>query len=443
MSGEAAGIGARVAEERKLRGLTQRQLAERAHVSLSLLRKVEQGTVPASPAFTSSAARALGVGPAELLGQPYHREIPSDHRVFAVVPVLRRELTAYLLPPEDDAPARPISQLADAVAEASRLRHAVDLTRLGAQLPGLLAELRIAWHQTRDSERERVFGLLAEAYYAAGQLASKLGYTDLASISVDRYEWAAERSGDELAVLVGSYQRAEELICLDDCATARRLLDDARSCIEDRLGHVDPPTLATWGNLHLKSGLAAARAGDRTGADAHLAEAKEAADRIGVDRDDYRLCFGPTNVKIWSVALAVEMLDGTEAIKRADQLTLPRSAPREHAGHHWIDLARGYLLHGDHQRALATFHQAPANRTTADSLPPPGPRNRSCSRPSRQAPHRHPHQLRRLARYHRLIPLVNRPPGFQGPARALVQTFKDPKIGLVGESTGADRGRVR
>ncbi len=358
MIGESASIGTRVAEERKLRGLTQRQLAERAHVSLSLLRKVEQGTVPASPAFTSATARALGVGPAELLGQPYPRETPTDHRVFAAVPALRRELTAYLLPPEDDVRARPVRQLADAVAAISQLRHAVDLNRLGAQLPGLLAELRTAWYHTTGSERQRIFGLLAETYYAAGQLASKLGYTDLASISVDRYEWAAERSGDELAVLVGAYRRAGELICLDDCGTARRLLDDARSRIEDRLGHGDPPTLATWGNLHLKSGLAAARAGDRASADAHLAEAKQTADRIGVDRDDYRLCFGPTNVHIWSVGLAVEMLDGTEAITRAEKFTLPRSAPRERVGHHWIDLARGYLLHGDHQRALATLNQA-------------------------------------------------------------------------------------
>jgi transcriptional regulator with XRE-family HTH domain len=106
-TGESASIGTRVAEERKLRGLTQRQLAERAHVSLSLLRKVEQGTVPASPAFTSAAARALGMGPAELLGQPYLRETPTDHRVFTVIPALRRELTAYLLPPENNVPPRP------------------------------------------------------------------------------------------------------------------------------------------------------------------------------------------------------------------------------------------------------------------------------------------------------------------------------------------------
>jgi hypothetical protein len=89
---------------------------------------------------------------------------------------------------------------------------------------------------------------------------------------VDRYEWAADRSGDELAVLVGVYRRARELICLDDCATAQRL-EDARARLEDRLGRPEPPTLATCGNPHLKSGLAAARAGDCAGADAHLTEA--------------------------------------------------------------------------------------------------------------------------------------------------------------------------
>jgi len=38
------GVGARTARTRKLAGLTQRQLAERADSSLSLMRKVEQGT---------------------------------------------------------------------------------------------------------------------------------------------------------------------------------------------------------------------------------------------------------------------------------------------------------------------------------------------------------------------------------------------------------------
>ncbi|MGH3924105.1 MAG: helix-turn-helix domain-containing protein, partial [Pseudonocardiaceae bacterium] len=76
------------------------------------------------------------------------------------------------------------------------------------------------------------------------------------------------------------------------------------------------------------------------------------------DRDDYRLCFGPTNVNIWSVGLAVEMLDGTEAVKRAETFTIPSTAQRERVGHHWIDLARGWLIYGDKTKAFTTLLQA-------------------------------------------------------------------------------------
>jgi hypothetical protein len=143
-----------------------------------------------------------------------------------------------------------------------------------------------------------------------------------------------------------------------DWASALRFLENSRSSIEPDIGKNNPVTLSVWGNLHLKSGLAAARAGNRDLADAHLAEAEETARCIGQDRDDYRLCFGPTNVNIWSVALAVEMLDGTEAVKRAQKFTIPPTAQRERVGHHCIDLARGYLIHGDKTKAFATLQKA-------------------------------------------------------------------------------------
>jgi transcriptional regulator with XRE-family HTH domain len=352
------GIGRRVAEERKLAGLTQQQLARRASVSMSLVRKVEQGAAPASPAFVSAVARALGVGVAELMGQPYARDNRTEQRLYATVPPLRRELAAYCAPPEEGVRIRPLSELAAAVAQASEHRHAANLDALGAELPGLLAELRAATWQLTGTDRERAFGLLGEAYYAAGQAVYKLGYVDLASVTVDRYEWAAEQSGDELAVLVGHYRRAGEMINAADWSGALRMLDHSRQRIDGDLGSAAAPRLSMWGNLHLKSALAAARGGDRAAADAHLAEARETAGRVGVDRDDYRLCFGPTNVNIWSVGIAVEMMDGAEAVQRANTFVLPGSAPRERVGHHWIDLARGYLLHGDHDRAVNTLLRA-------------------------------------------------------------------------------------
>lgn len=355
---DAAGVGRQVSAARKLAGWTQHELARRAAVSLSLVRAVEQGRAPASPAFVSACARALNLGIADLLELPYPRNNREEHRVHAAIPSIRRELAAYCVEPDDDVRPRDLGELAESVTRVSTLRHAVNLDQLGVEVPALLQELRAAAYVAVGHERERAFGLLAESYCAASQFAYKLGYIDLSSLAVDRYEWAAAHSGDELAVLVGDYQRAGEMICAADWSAALRLLEGSRSRIEDQLGTGDPATIATWGNLHLKSGLAAARSGQRELADAHLAEAKEAAQRIGVDRDDYRLCFGPTNVNIWSVGLAVEMLDGTEAVKRAERFVLPANAPRERVGHHWIDLARGLLYHGDKRKALAALQRA-------------------------------------------------------------------------------------
>jgi transcriptional regulator with XRE-family HTH domain len=351
------GVGTRVAEERKLAGWTQARLAAEAHVSTSLVKAVEQGRAPASPAFISACGRALKVGVTALLEQPYPRTTRDEQLVHAGIPDLRRELAVYRIPP-DDVPSRTLDDLTADVARASEMRHMVNLGELGTFLPSLLHDLRVAWHSGSTSDQERIFGLLAETYAATSQVVYKLGYIDLASLAVDRYEWAAARSGDELAVLAGDYQRAGEMIGVADWAGAERFLEASRKAIEPDIGKGDPATLAMWGNLHLKSGLAAARAGRRDTADAHLAEATETAARIGVDRDDYRLCFGPTNVQIWSVGLAVEMLDGTEAVKRSEKVTLPTGTPRERAGHHYIDLARGYLLHGDREKAFSALQSA-------------------------------------------------------------------------------------
>src|SRR6476469_3923842 len=61
-------VGDRVASLRKLRGITQPQLAAAAHFSTSTVKQVEQGAIPPSAAFVAAAARALGVTAAQLYG---------------------------------------------------------------------------------------------------------------------------------------------------------------------------------------------------------------------------------------------------------------------------------------------------------------------------------------------------------------------------------------
>ncbi len=350
-------VGARIAENRRLAGMTQTEFAAKISYSVGYLKKVEEGHKPASAALTAAAARALNLDVTSLTDQPYHRDL--DLAVHAVVAPLRQELVRYRLPPDDAVQPRSYQRLRAAVNSASRRRHAASLDVLGSELPGLLLELRATASRADGPARERLFGLLAEAYYATDQVLSKLGYPDLASTAVDRYEWAAAQSGDELAVLVGDYRRAGELIGTADFRGAQQMLEDSRAQLEPQLRTGAPATWSTWGNLHLKSGLAAARAGDRPTADAHLEHAREAAGITG-ERDDYRLAFGPTNVEIWSVGLAVELCDGGLAMERASAVRFRPDTPAERIGHHWIDLARGCQLHGDRERSITALNRARA-----------------------------------------------------------------------------------
>lgn len=352
-------IGGRIAAERKLRGLTQRQLAERAHLSLAYIRDIEQGRRPVTPSALSAAAAALHVDRTDLTGQPYRTGHRSDDAVHDLIPAIRRELVAYRLPPTEDCAPPTLDELSLAVHQVSALRHRADLAALGAKLPTVLNDLRIAAHVYENTDREQVMGLLAEVYDAARQLTYKLGYSDLASLLADRYEWAAAQSGDILAVAVGDTMRAAELVGAGEWAGARRVMSDSRQSLESEIhGTPDARTLSVYGYLHLEEALATARSGNATATWDHLREAEEVAGRIGQDRDDYRLAFGPTNVSIWGVALAVELLDGSEAVERGRHLRFTSSTPRERIGHHFIDLARGKFMLSDSRGALASLNKA-------------------------------------------------------------------------------------
>ena len=121
-------------------------------------------------------------------------------------------MAAYLLPPAPGVSARSMDEFAHALAHASVLRQSATFDQLGAELPGLLADLRAATCHYDGAAQEQVFGLLAETYAAAGQVACKLGYADLSSLTTERVEWAAKRSGDQLAVAAADFYRAGELI---------------------------------------------------------------------------------------------------------------------------------------------------------------------------------------------------------------------------------------
>lgn len=336
-------IGARIAVQRRLRGLAQHELAARASVSLSLLRKIEQGSRPATARVVVAVAGALRVDRTLLTGQPYRTGDRREDAMHGSVATIRRELAAYQRSPQEDRQVPAITELRAMTNEVSLLRHRVDLTGTGVRLPQALADLRMAAHTYRGPDRERVMALLAEVYYATRQFLHKLGYLDLASLVADRYEWAAGQCGDPCVMALAEVFRAGELDSAGDWNGAQAVMADAVGSF-DLTGSPQPTTLSVWGFLHLMSAYMCAHAGDDATTWAHYAQAEETARHLGADRDDYRLAFGPTNVAIWGTALAVELMDGAKAVALAQRVQLPGDTPPERAGHHFLDLARGQLL---------------------------------------------------------------------------------------------------
>lgn len=359
MYDDGESIGRRIAHARKSRDLTQRALAEQANVSVSLLRKVEQGSRDATPVLVAAVARPLGVDVTALTGQPYDREGPRRDRVHALMPTLRRALAYWDLPPEDAPDPRSREQLAAEAGEIAALRQADQHVAVAGRLPALLLETTAAVHRSDGAERERYFGVLAVLLFAAHSVAYKTGYEDLSAVVEDRLGWAAERSADPLMGALTAWTRTTSLLRTGAYDVGLRLLDRAQGQI-DPGGRDDRETMRMQGPLHLRSAILAARAGDSASATAHIEEARALAVHLGADHTGgwHQLSFGPGNVAIHDVATAVEAGDGPRALAGAEGLRLSSAIPRIRAGHHYMDLARAYLWQGHHDQALACLQRA-------------------------------------------------------------------------------------
>lgn len=356
-------VGSRIALIRKTRGWTARELARRAHVSYSLLAKVESGAAPATPALIGAVARALRVDVPRITGQPYQEPRGQAARLHETIGPIRRSIDTYDLPDENITP-RPYGELRTDVARISALGQEAKYVQIGSALPALLDELAVAIQYATEAERPRLFSLLAEAYSGASAIANLLGYLDLRGQIVDRIKWASEQSGDHLRVQRVRWQRTASLMAVGAYAQALTLMQQSRDDLGDNLSAMDAPTLSVYGSTHLRSAILAARAaradtpGYAQDAWAHIEAAHTIADQLRTDRNDYGLAFGPSNVAQHEVAVAVELEDGEQAVQRSRQFRLGPGVPSVRRGHHYIDLARGYVMAGDPAGGLRCLQAA-------------------------------------------------------------------------------------
>ncbi|GLZ36564.1 helix-turn-helix transcriptional regulator [Actinokineospora sp. NBRC 105648] len=372
MTSDHLSLGARVKRARKRRQLTQEQLAEKAEVSVDLVRKLEQEVRhTASMSSLTRIARALDVEAAQLLGQAGTIEASIDEEAVGVL-AIRDELSALDYFPGlgddnifDDAPPT-IEHMRGAVREAERIRRHGNFAQLGAMLPGLVAEARAATHVLTGPGQVAAFGVLSEVLQIAATMMTGLGKPDIGYLGLIRAQEAAQKSNDELlhAMNVSAlswvfFKQGR----LDDAETAA--LRQAALMRPDFL-HDAPERLAVWGILMLRAGSAAVRNKQVARCEDHMSLARTAAARIGRDRTIYATPFGPTNVGIAAVNAAVESERFDQALSLAAEVPGDPQVSPTWKSRYLLDLAIAHT-ELDHDDAAAD-HLLAAERVAPEWL---------------------------------------------------------------------------
>lgn len=353
-------IGQRIADLRRGRNLSQRDLAVAVGRSESWVSQVERGIQPLERlSVLQLLADALGVSVRDLrpdvpLDDAAPTEQPNDLDNLRVVlaghPALLDMAGA-------DPSAIDLNDVGERVDEAWRLTHQSRFAELSRLLTQLLPRLERA--SRTEAEPEEINRLLASAYQAAAAAFTRQDEADAAWLASDRAISVADQSSDQLGVVAGTFRLAHAFIRLGRFDQAEHVTALAIAALRPmtEADDVAPEPLSLLGAMHLVQATIAAREGRRADAHRQLQAARRLAKRVGEDRNDYDTEFGPTNTELHAIAAAVDLGDAGEAIDLAAQLD-PSNLSPERQARYLLDVARAHAQRRHVGEATAALIEA-------------------------------------------------------------------------------------
>lgn len=395
-------LGDRLARLRRLSGLTQEQVADRAGVSVDVVRKLEQHRKHGARLPTLHAlAGALGVELTALIGDPPAITASGIHEPPALVE-LRRAVMPSLVPRAADlsnGAVRSIEELRGHIASNWSRYHAAEFTLLLTALPAIIAEARLYASIGNPEQKAAGSAALGKALQLAGHLAIRLGKTDLALAALERAADAAAQSGHDLLVpmvhgsVAWAYQRQNRL-------------DDAEELAVTAADHLESGSLDSaarvrvWGGLLMSAATSAARMGNYDHANDVMTAAEQRARHLAAlppPEDDGRLLsvFSPSSVRIERIRLAVQHARPGEALSLASGIRLSSDIPPSWRTWLLLDLARAHTDLGNADQAVRTMEKL---RRTAPAWMRQHTQAVAIVTDLQAAP-RHPPGLRKLAEF--------------------------------------------
>jgi transcriptional regulator with XRE-family HTH domain len=351
-------LGRRIAQERKRRGLSQAELARLVDRSVAWISQVERGVRKVDRmSVLEKVAETLDVPLSELAAEApvvaaTNEETPGTAGLRLVLSGAH-SLQAML----HATPAPGIHQLKPRVDHAWELTHQSRYVELTELLRGLVPTLENAARSAPVEQQRELFELLSVAYQTCSASLAKLGEPEAAWIAADRAISAAERAGNPLLMAAGAFRLGFVFLGarhFDQVEETARTTAEALWFLTDQ-GNLEAMSL--WGGLTLQRAVAASRLNQADVAYEHLSRAREMAARVGEGRNDFNTEFGPANVALHEVAVAVEVGDAGHALRvgaAVDTSTL--SAERR--GRLAVDLARAHAQRRQVGEAVAALIEA-------------------------------------------------------------------------------------
>jgi transcriptional regulator with XRE-family HTH domain len=305
-------IGFQLRRLRRLRGLTQEELADRADVSRDLVAKLEQRRRrTARIASLASLARALDVELSVLVARAAPAREPVARRTNrrSIEGTMMRDCTATLT----DA-----SALVDRV---HRAYQAARYSEAAGLLPSVSHTVDALVAEGPANGRREALRLQTSIAVAAAKLATKAGDALAGRLAAERAHDAAEAAEDPFGRAASAYQ----LICALLLTEGQEDREDAEALTVssgDDLRGTDANSLTWRGALALIGAIIAARRGDPAEACRRLDHAEDLALRLGADRNIGWTAFGPTNVVIHRVSATVALDDPRAALATAQQIDI-------------------------------------------------------------------------------------------------------------------------
>ncbi len=216
---------------------------------------------------------------------------------------------------------------------------------------------------------------MAAAYQACSAALDKLGEPEAAWIAADRAMAAAERAGNPLLVAAGAFRLVFVFMSARHYAQAEETARTAADALWHLADDGSPEAMSLWGALTLQRAITAARTGDADSAYAHLDGPAPWRIGSGSGRNDYNTEFGPANVALFEIAVAVELGDAGGALRTAAALdTSALSAERR--ARMLIDVARAHAQRRQVAEAVSALRPGRGHHPRAGPRSLPGPPDR-------------------------------------------------------------------